>query len=173
MAELCQGYGFLAVFVCACSIRAAERDHAYHGVLHSFVEQLERLLTVVILILFGGAVARGLLDSVGLAEVGLAAALLLLVRPLTGWIALSGGGTGRRERWVIASFGVRGIGSLYYAAYALEEGTFAAGEQVWGVVGLVVVGSVVLHGLSATPVMAMLDRRRVEVGGERASTTPV
>jgi NhaP-type Na+/H+ or K+/H+ antiporter len=173
MAELCQGYGFLAVFVCACSIRAAERDHAYHGVLHSFVEQLERLLTVVILILFGGAVARGLLDSVGLAEVGLAAALLLLVRPLTGWIALSGGGTGRRERWVIASFGVRGIGSLYYAAYALEEGTFAAGEQVWGVVGLVVVGSVVLHGLSATPVMAMLDRRRVEVGGEQASTTPV
>jgi NhaP-type Na+/H+ or K+/H+ antiporter len=44
---------------------------------------------------------------------------------------------------------------------------------VWGVVGLVVVGSVVLHGLSATPVMAMLDRRRVEVGGEQASTTPV
>nr|CAA9353237.1 MAG: Na+/H+ antiporter [uncultured Nocardioidaceae bacterium] len=173
VAELAHGYGFLAVFVCACSIRAAERSHAYHGVLHSFVEQLERLLTVVVLILFGGAVARGLLDSVGIAEVALAAAVLLVVRPVTGWLGLAGGRTGTRERWVIAAFGVRGIGSLYYAAYALEEGSFSAGEQLWAVVGLVVLGSVVLHGVSATPVMAMLDHRREQVGGKRASTTPV
>lgn len=172
-AELCQGYGFLAVFVCACSIRAAERSHAYHAVLHSFVEQLERLLTVVVLILFGGAVARGLLDNVGVAEVILAATLLLVVRPVAGWLALLGGGTGTRERWVIAAFGVRGIGSMYYAAYALEEGKFGGAEQVWAVVGLVVLGSVLLHGVSATPVMMKLDRRRRDVGGDQASTTPV
>jgi NhaP-type Na+/H+ or K+/H+ antiporter len=70
-------------------------------------------------------------------------------------------------------FGVRGIGSLYYAAYALEEGSFDGGEQLWAVVGLVVLGSVVLHGVTATPVMALLDRRRKQVGGKRASTTPV
>lgn len=168
-AELCSGYGFLAVFVCACSIRAAERAHAYHGVLHSFVEQFERLLTVVVLILFGGAVARGLLDSVGTAEVVVAALLLLLVRPLTGWLALVGGDTGTRERWVIAGCAA----SLYYAAYALEEGDFGGAEQVWAMVGLVVLGSVLLHGVGATPVMTMLDRRRVQVGGPRASTTPV
>ena len=60
-AEAVEGYGFLAVFVCACTIRAGERSHGYHRVLHSWVEQLERLLTVVLLLLLGGAIARGLL----------------------------------------------------------------------------------------------------------------
>jgi sodium/hydrogen antiporter len=172
-AELCQGYGFLAVFVCACFLRAAERTHEYHGVLHNWVEQFERLLTVAILVLFGGAVARGLLAGVGVAEVALAAAFLLLVRPLSGQIGLARGWTGRWERWVIAFFGVRGIGSLYYAAYGIEEGHFADPEQIWSVVGLIVVGSVVLHGVLATPVMDRLDSLRVKVGGDDARTTPV
>src|SRR4029079_9932895 len=34
--EVVNGYGFVAVFVCACAIRAAEREHGYHGVLHGF-----------------------------------------------------------------------------------------------------------------------------------------
>lgn len=173
LAELAQGYGFLAVFVCACSIRASERSHAYHGVMHGFVEQTERLLTVVLLILFGGAVARGLLEEVGATEIAVAALVLLVVRPLTGWLGLAGGKTGPRERWVIATFGVRGIGSLYYASYGLSEGDFGAGEQLWAIVGLVVLGSVVLHGTTATPVMRMLDRRRHLKGGDQASTTPV
>src|SRR3712207_2279544 len=63
LAELVHGYGFVAVFVCACAIRAAERSHGYHRVLHSWVEQLERLITVVILVLLGGALARGLLEA--------------------------------------------------------------------------------------------------------------
>jgi NhaP-type Na+/H+ or K+/H+ antiporter len=172
-AELCQGYGFLAVFVCACFLRAAERTHEYHGVLHNWVEQLERLLTVAILVLFGGAVARGLLAGVGVAEVTLAAVFLLLVRPLSGQIGLARGRTGRWERWVIAFFGVRGIGSLYYAAYGIEEGHFANPEQIWSVVGLIVLGSVVLHGVLATPVMDRLDSLRVKVGGDDARTTPV
>jgi NhaP-type Na+/H+ or K+/H+ antiporter len=172
-AELCQGYGFLAVFVCACCLRAAERSHQYHGVLHNWVEQLERLLTVAILVLFGGAVARGLFAGVGVAEVALAAVFLLLVRPLSGQIGLARGRTGRWERWVIAFFGVRGIGSLYYAAYGIEEGHFANPEQIWSVVGLIVLGSVVLHGVLATPVMDRLDSLRVKVGGDDARTTPV
>ena len=172
-AELCQGYGFLAVFVCACSLRAAERTHEYHGILHNWVEQLERLLTVAILILFGGALARGLLTGVGVTEVVLAAVFLLLVRPLSGQIGLARGRTGLRERWVVAFFGVRGIGSLYYAAYGIEEGQFADPAQIWSVVGLVVLGSVVLHGVLATPVMDRLDRLRVEAGGDAARTTPV
>ena len=59
--QMIEGYGFIAVFVCAVTIRAAERTHGYHRILHSYVEQLERLLTVVILVLLGGAIARGLL----------------------------------------------------------------------------------------------------------------
>ena len=159
-AELAAGYGFIAVFVCACTIRAAERSHGQHQVLHTYVEQLERLLTVVVLVLLGGAVARGALGDVGWTEGLLAALVLLVVRPLAGWLGLSGGTTGRRERAVIAFFGVRGIGSLYYVAYATTEADFPGAEQLWRVTVLVVLCSVVLHGVTATPVMMWLDRRR-------------
>jgi NhaP-type Na+/H+ or K+/H+ antiporter len=158
--ELAQGYGFVAVFVCACTIRAAERTHSYHRVLHEYVEQLERLLTVVVLFLFGGALATGLLDGLRWTEVLVALAFLLVIRPVTGLLGLAGGKTGPRERLAIAFFGVRGVGSLFYVTYALQEGSFDDPAGIWRVVGIVVLGSVLLHGISATPVMAYLDRRR-------------
>ncbi len=159
-AELAHGYGFLAVFVCACVIRSAERTHGYHRVLHQYVEQIERLLTVLILILFGGALTRGLLDGIGWPEIAVAAAFLLLIRPIAGWLGLMRGRTGPRERTVIAFFGVRGIGSLFYVAFALSHGSFVDGQRVWSMVALVVLGSVIIHGVAATPVMSLLDQRR-------------
>ena len=165
--ELVEGYGFLAVFVCACTIRAGERSHGYHRVLHQYVEQIERLLTVLILILLGGAIARGLLSGIGWREVAVALAFLLVIRPLAGWVALLRGRTGPRERWVIAFFGVRGIGSLFYVTYALQKGEFPAGDEIWALVGLVVAGSILIHGVAATPVMGFLDQRRVNRAVEK------
>ncbi len=160
VAEVAQGYGFIAVFVCACTVRAAERAHGRHAVLHAHVEQAERLLTVVVLLLIGGALARGILAGVTAAEVVFAVLVLLVVRPLAGWVGLLGGRTGQAERGVVAFFGVRGIGSLYYLSYGLSEADIPGAEQLWRVTVLVVVGSVVLHGVTAGPVMAWLDRRR-------------
>jgi NhaP-type Na+/H+ or K+/H+ antiporter len=177
--ELAEGYGFVAVFVCACTIRAAERAHGQHVVLHTYVEQVERLLTMVLLVLLGGAVARGALADVTAAEIALAVLVLFVVRPVTGWLGLARGKTGRRERAVISFFGVRGIGSLYYLAYALEEADFTGADQLWRVTVLVVLGSVVVHGIAATPVMTWLDRRREAVSVARhgnpdqANTTAV
>lgn len=160
LAELAEGYGFIAVFVCACTIRQQEREHGYHRVLHKFVEQIERLLTVAVVVLLGGAIARGLFDSVGWGEIAVALVVLLVVRPLAGWIGLSPGKTGPRERAVIAFFGVRGVGSLFYVAYAVQNGDFPGAERLWSVVCLVVVGSILVHGIAATPVMRALDKRR-------------
>ena len=167
LAELVHGYGFVAVFVCACALRAAERSHGYHRVLHSWVEQLERLLTVLILVLLGGALSRGLLDALQPRDVVLVVVLLLLVRPVLGWVGMLGTGTGPRERAVIAFFGVRGIGSLYYIAWALDHGEFAEPERLWAIVGLTVAVSVVLHGVTATPAMALLDRSRRRAAVEK------
>jgi NhaP-type Na+/H+ or K+/H+ antiporter len=159
--EMLEGYGFIAVFVCAVTIRAAERTHGFHRVMHSYVEQLERLMTVVVLVLLGGAIARGLLAGIGWTEVLVALAFLLVVRPLAGWIGLARGKTGPRERIAIAFFGIRGIGSLYYLAYALSKGDFnAQAEQLWAFIGLVVAMSIVLHGATTAPVMNRLDRFR-------------
>jgi NhaP-type Na+/H+ or K+/H+ antiporter len=166
-AELVAGYGFVAVFVCACTIRSAARAHGYHTVLHGFIEQVERLLTAGILLLLGGAIARGLLEPLRAVDVVAALALLLVVRPLAGWVALPGGGRGTLDRAVIAFFGVRGIGSIYYLAYALGHARFEPADRLWAVTGLVVTLSVVIHGTSATPVMRAVDRRRERKAAER------
>ena len=161
LTELAEGYGFIAVFVCAVTIRAAEHTHGYHRVLHSYVEQLERLLTVVILVLLGGAIARGLLAGIGPVEVLVALAFLLVVRPVAGWLGLLGGKTGPRERIALSFFGIRGIGSLYYLAYALAEGQFGGqAKELWAFVGLVVALSIVIHGATTSPLMNRLDRLR-------------
>jgi NhaP-type Na+/H+ or K+/H+ antiporter len=178
--EMIEGYGFIAVFVCAVTIRAAERTNGYHRVLHSYVEQLERLLTVVILVLLGGAIARGLLEGIGWTEVLVALAFLLVVRPVAGWLGLLKGKTGPRERIALSFFGIRGIGSLYYLSYALGKGRFAdQAEWLWAFVGLVVALSIVIHGATTSPLMNRLDRLRVKkalaVSGDEglAPNTPV
>lgn len=178
VAELIEGYGFLAVFVCACTIRAGESANGYHKVLHSYVEQLERLFTIIILIFLGGAIARGLLADVTWTYVAVALVVLLVIRPIAGWIGLLGGRTGRRERAVIAFFGVRGIGSIYYLAYALGHANFPEGRMLWSIVGLVIALSVVIHGVAAGPAMHKLDARREAVAREqgdvgKASVTAV
>jgi len=159
-AEVVEGYGFVAVFVCACTIRAGERSHGYHRVLHQYVDQVERMLTVLVIFLLGGAAATGLLAGTTWREVLVVVLVLVVVRPAASLVALAGGSAGARERGVIAVFGVRGVGSVFYVAYGLQAGDFAAADQVWRVVALVVIGSIVLHGVTATPVMRRLDRLR-------------
>ena len=158
--ELAHGYGFLAVFVAACMIRRQERDHAYHEVLHSVAESTERLLSATLLVLLGGAIAEGVLSGLGWEGAVTGLLIVLVLRPLTGFLALSGTGTAPGERMAIAFFGVRGIGSIYYVAHALNESNFADGPKVWAVVAFIVLLSVVLHGVTALPIMGRLDDRR-------------
>ncbi len=160
LTEVAGGYGFLAVFLCARSIRASERDHEYHQVMHDFVEQIERLLTVLLLVLFGGAVVRGLLAPLSWQMILVAVAVVVLVRPLSGWLSLRGGPGSPAERTAIAAFGIRGIGSFYYLAYATADADFEGVEQVWATAGLIIIVSIVVHGVAATPIMNRLDRAR-------------
>jgi NhaP-type Na+/H+ or K+/H+ antiporter len=148
------------VFVAAVTIRSSERFHGYHQVLHHFVEQIERLLTVLVLLLLGAALADGLLAEVGWQSFALAALVLLVIRPAVAAVSLIGGDGSPKERAAIAFFGVRGIGSVYYLAYGLASADYADQGRLYGVVALVVVGSVLLHGLTAGPVMNRLDVTR-------------
>ena len=167
LTELLNGYGFVAVFVCACTIRAGERSHSYHRVLHGYVEQLERLLTVLIVVMVGGAATTGLLAGTGWRDVVVAIGFLMVIRPAAGLLGLVGGRTGPRERAVIAFFGIRGVGSLFYVAYAIQHGSFAPEQDtLWRIIVLVVIGSIVIHGVTATPIMMFLDRLRVRTARE-------
>ncbi|MFH8561296.1 cation:proton antiporter [Streptomyces sp. NPDC017988] len=159
--ELAGGYGFLAVFTTACAVRAAERAHGFHNVLHDFVEQIERLLTSTMLFLLGAFIALGGLAPLTWQGAAIGLLLLLVIRPLAGWAGLLGGSLKNGERWVVAGYGIRGIGSLYYLAYALgQQDFFVPQRELWAVVTFTVLASVVLHGVTAGPVVLSLDRRR-------------
>ncbi|HEY9144817.1 MAG TPA: cation:proton antiporter [Arenimonas sp.] len=160
VAELCHAYGFLAVFVAALVVRQKEQDHDYHDVLDSFAQQCEKLLMAVMLLLLGGALASGILSELTGRGIVFALVFVLLVRPVAGWLGLLGADLSRRDRWAIAFFGVRGIGSLYYLAFAMNHADFYDARELWAVVTLVVVFSILLHGLTASGVMGWLDRRR-------------
>ncbi len=159
-AELAGGYGFLAVFVAALALRASSRGHGYHEKLHDFAEELERLLMMALLVLLGGAVAvGGLLAAVDGGVVLYALLAIFVARPLCCWLALSGAGRPPEERGTIAFFGIRGLGSFYYLAFALGHAAFERAETLWAAVTLIVLLSILLHGTTVTPVMRHLDRR--------------
>ena len=162
--ELVGGYGFLAVFVAALAIRSRERHTEYVGAMHTFSGQMERLLSAVLLILFGGAIVSGLLAPGGWKGALVALVIVLLVRPLAGALGLIGSRPDVRRRAAISFFGIRGIGSFYYVAHALNIVEFQQREVLWAVTGMVVVISVVVHGVTATPVMRAIDRRTTGAG---------
>jgi len=167
--QLIDGYGFLAVFVAALSLRHEERNHHYHEKLHDFIEQTERLLMMLLLVLFGGALANGLLIPLGWMDVLAAALILFAVRPLAGLIGLSGVPMPMAEKLAIGFFGIRGMGSFYYLAFALNQANFGVPNQLWAVIGFVVLVSIVVHGTTVTPVMRMLDRSRSNTRSEGAA----
>ncbi len=159
LTEMVHGYGFLAVFVCAVVIRGFERDHEFHQEMHDFSDQIERLLMMLLLVLFGGALANGLLSSLTWTDALIGLAVVFVVRPVAGLIAMTGSRTPWRERLLLAFLGIRGVGSVYYLAYGLNHGDFGDSERLWAVVGFIILLSIIVHGVTATPLLARLTRR--------------
>ncbi|SFW81247.1 cation:proton antiporter [Amycolatopsis australiensis] len=158
LAELAHGNGFAAVFVAAVVVRKQEREHEYHGVLHAFGHQLERLFVPLALLGLGLAIGDGLLRGLRPVEVVLAVVAVLVVRPVIGWVSLLGSSAGRPATLAIAFFGVRGIGTLYYLAYALDRLPVAHQDVLWRVGALAVAVSVVVHGVLAEPAIQRIER---------------
>jgi NhaP-type Na+/H+ or K+/H+ antiporter len=154
--EVVGGYGFIAVFVAGLMIRAAEREHIFHATMHDFIEQLERLLLLPLLIVFGAALPA-LIGQLDLAHLLIVLLCLAVIRPAAAMLSLHGSGVPMRQRAVIAAFGIRGMGSVYYLAYALNRQGIAEAPVLWALVALAIGLSVFLHGVTATPVMRHLD----------------
>jgi NhaP-type Na+/H+ or K+/H+ antiporter len=159
LTELLHGYGFFAVFLAGLMLRRAAAGHDYNDRMHDFADEVERLLMMALLVFFGGMlVAGGLLASLGWREVAYAAIALFVVRPAIGWLSLLGTKCSPLERFVIAFFGIRGLGSVYYLAYGVNHGAFEREVSIWSTLGLVILVSIVLHGITVTPIMKRLDR---------------
>jgi NhaP-type Na+/H+ or K+/H+ antiporter len=174
-ALMLHGNGFLAVFSAALTLRSHCPEHRYHGALADFADAAERVSLVALLLSFGAAVGAGLLAPLSVRDFGVAALLLLVARPLTAWISLLGSPHPRISRALTSFFGIRGVGTLYYIVYALRRVDIPEGERVLAFASLVVLGSIILHGISATPLMRRADRirRAMDEADEPSRPQPV
>jgi NhaP-type Na+/H+ or K+/H+ antiporter len=85
--------------------------------------------------------------------------LLLVVRPLAVALGLLGSPSTAGQRWLIGWFGIRGVGSLYYLMYAVNHGVPAALVDPLITLTLsVVVVSILVHGVSVTPLMNAYEK---------------
>ena len=159
LTQLAHGYGFLAVFVAALCLRHASRDHSYHHRLHAFAEEAERLLMMLVLVLLGGMITHaGLFAHLDIWTILFTALTILVVRPFAGLISLAALELPWREKLVISFFGIRGVGTIYYLAFALNQANFPEAERLWSVAALVILVSIVLHGITVTPSLQLLDQ---------------
>jgi NhaP-type Na+/H+ or K+/H+ antiporter len=181
LALLAQALGFLAVLAAGLAVRRIEvvetrrAEHAAPSTnaqvgsqkapagtmarsLLALNEQLERMAELVAVLLLGSLLSAGYFSVEGLA---LALAVLLVVRPVSVLLGLVGLGSSPRQLALISWFGIRGVGSLYYLAFVMSSGLAAPlTQRLLPLVVSVVAVSIVVHGISATPLMDLYGRRR-------------
>ncbi len=140
---------------------ATDARHAPAFMAHamlSFNEQIERIAEVAAVVAIGMMLWAVDWPQASWSFVAL---LLLVIRPLSAAIGLVGSRTSRSQRALIGWFGIRGVGSLYYLMYAADHGLDKAmAAQMTALVLSVVVVSIVVHGVSVTPLMSLYEGRR-------------
>ena len=135
------------------------RDSETTSRLLAFTTQCERLAEVGLVLLIGAALAA---VDWNLRLVAFAVAVIVLVRPLATWLTVRDKDLPVHRRWLLGWFGIRGIGSLFYLAYALShhEGDAWWSSAVIGATLVTIALSITVHGISATPLMRPLRQRR-------------
>ncbi len=171
LAVLLHGYGFLAVFAAGLALRHTEQREEREAVqpreptpplshaLLDYNNPLDR---------FGAGAGVALIGMLLWAVPWVPAAwwfvplMLLAVRPLAVVLGLAGSGVPASKQALIAWFGIRGIGSVYYLSYALNHGLPSdLAQTLVGLTLAVVVASIGVHGVSVTPLMTRYKRRRL------------
>jgi NhaP-type Na+/H+ or K+/H+ antiporter len=123
-----------------------------------FNEQLEHIAEVAIVLVVGSMLAYITFST---ATIWFFPVLLLVVRPISVWLGLLGATASRDQHILISWFGIRGIGSIYYLMYAINHGLpRPLAEQIISLTLTAVTLSIVLHGISMKPLMALYSRRK-------------
>lgn len=160
LTEIVNGYGFLAVFVAGVVMQRRTPDPNKPLSRLEFTERTEKLLEVGTILLLGSLLRiEPMAKFAGIALL-IAGLLLLVIRPVGTWISTIGAPLHPATRSLYGWFGIRGVGSLYYLTYALGEGLQdKAGERIAWITFITVVISVILHGITATPLMNWYERK--------------
>ena len=150
----------------ATDVQEGDNDPAHASAcmmqgVRGFNEQLERIAEVTVVLVVGAMLSFVPFD-VGVLI--FAFVLFMVVRPLSVWLGLLGSRTTVDQRRLIGWFGIRGIGSVYYLMFAISHGLPSPlAERFITITLTVVTASVVLHGISVTPLMALYSRRKARL----------
>jgi sodium/hydrogen antiporter len=169
LTELVNGYGFVAVFVAGLVVGKTYREDYHRESLDSrekhlsqleFIEQIEKLLEIgTILVLGSLLLLEPIFQYLGQALV-IAFLLFVVIRPLGVWLSTIGMRLPASTNWLFGWFGIRGVGSIYYLTYAMGKGLKGEiAEQISWITLITIALSVIIHGISATPLMNWYERK--------------
>ncbi len=165
--EVVRGDGFIATFFAGFAVTIS------NGKLCScFLEYGETTAEMAMLLTFilFGAVLSGLFASAPLMlALGFAVIVIVLVRPLALGLVLQRAKMGMASRLFIGWFGPRGLTSLLLVLLAVQAGIPGA-TYLLTITGVVVLVSVVAHGVTATPVSAWYVRYTAKASAALAAT---
>jgi sodium/hydrogen antiporter len=162
------GNGLIAVFVCAITLGIRRPDLGAY-----FEQRSEDLIEIVklgIFVVFGALLTVDGLLADGWAALGIVVVTLLVARPAGVAIALAGTGLGRPAVAFMAWFGPKGVATMTFSLLVLGSGV-PDGEQIFGLAALVVLCSIVAHGVTDTAGSEWMARRGgdLEVGDHHRS----
>ncbi|MHC5735821.1 cation:proton antiporter [Nostoc sp.] len=178
LTEMVNGYGFLAVFVAGLVVQRSYRNPEKPLAQLEFVEQVEKLMEVGTILLLGSILLLQPILNYAMQSLLVIILLFLIIRPVGVWISTIGKrplDSHRRTlhpgtRLLIGWFGIRGVGSLYYLAYTFRHGLKGeAAEQIAWITYTTIVVSVIVHGISTTPLMKWYERN---FANQRKATPP-
>jgi NhaP-type Na+/H+ or K+/H+ antiporter len=150
-ADALHGSGLLAAFAAGLTIAVSDLD-----LCECFLEYGEttaELLMLLTFVLFGSSMVWPALAVVNGRTVAFAAVVLLLCRPVVLMLLLSRFKIPIQDKLFAAWHGPRGLNSILLALLILLSGA-AGGQEIFAVTGIVVVASVLLHGVLGTPLVA-------------------
>lgn len=160
LAEILNSYGFLSVFF--AGLFAHYHQHQKNEKTESepslsFIENIEKFLIIFWIIFFGGSVMSGILDFITTTSLLFCFGLVLILRPLLGYISFYKTDLTPKKKLAISFFGIRGIGSVFYLSYAIKHGNFQDANQLYSIVALVILISIILHGFTAKRMINAFD----------------
>jgi sodium/hydrogen antiporter len=127
-----------------------------------FNEQMERIAEVAIVLVVGAMLSYTYLHP---SAIWLVAIVFLAVRPISVRLGLLGAPVSRDQRILISWFGIRGISSIYYLMYAINHDLSPSlAEEIIAITLTMVAVSIVVHGISVTPLMNLYTRRKSRSG---------
>jgi len=159
--EIFHTYGFISVFCCGIFMQyfseKRKQNRTNHTMLH-YAEETEKLMVAIWTIFFGGSIMSGILGYTNLTGIIVSLLIVLLIRPITGYLGMLTTNFNQPKKLAISFLGIKGIGSFFYLSYALLNGNFENYENLIGIVSYVVLFSIIIHGLTSLRVINYLKK---------------